>query len=207
MNAPCSAAPARSAPRAHASSALALAAALALPACIERPYDGTAGSSAQVAAAPKAQVDRGSLRDVLLTAVPEGMVPVGALFGGAAELVGYRAEPPQIVPGQRLRLTLVWRCKSELEPWHVFVHLDDASGGSERIHAEHDPAGGRFPTDAWKAGDLIADSFTVTAGRTALNLYLGLYSNGENRLVMNSPGRGRDDGANRLLAGTIPLAK
>jgi hypothetical protein len=166
--------------------------------CIERPY--------QDAPPPKPQVDKSQSREVLLTSVPEGTIPVGALFGNAAELVGYKVEPPQIVPGQRLRITLVWRCRAELEPWHVFVHLDDATGG-ERIHAEHEPAGGRYPTEAWKPGDLIADAFTVTAGRSPLNLFLGFYSNGENRLTMNSPGRGHDDGNNRLLAGTIPLAK
>ena len=185
--------------------AIALALSACAVACIERPYDGSASSAPSAPARP--QVDRAALHDVLLTALPEGTVPVGALFGGAAELVGYRTEPPQLVPGQRLRITLLWRCKAELEPWHVFVHLDDAGGAGERIHAEHDPAGGRFPTDAWKPGDLIADSFTVTAGRGALQLYLGLYSSGESRLALTSPGRGRDDGANRLLAGTIPLAK
>ena len=132
---------------------------------------------------------------------------MGAIFGNAVELVGWKAEPPQLVPGQRVRITLLFRCTAELDAWHIFVHLDDAGGGAERIHAEHDPVQGRFPTDAWKPGDLIADSFAVTAGRTPLNLYLGFFSTGENRLTMNSPGRGRDDGANRLLAGTIPLAK
>jgi hypothetical protein len=188
-------------PTCHAAPRLActLLCAAALAACIERPF--------QEGPPPKAKVDRAALRDVLLSAVPEGMVPVGALFGNAAELVGYRVEPPQIVPGQRLRITLLWRCKGELEPWHVFVHLDDPNGGGERIHAEHEPAGGRYPTDAWRPGELIADSFAVSAGRTPLGLYLGFYSTGETRLTLNSAGRGRDDGANRLLAGTIPLAR
>jgi hypothetical protein len=167
--------------------------------CIERPYSGQASG--------RLLVDRTALRDVLIPALPAGTVPVGAVFGGAAELVAYKAEPAQLVAGQPLRLTLYWRCRAELEAWHIFVHLDDAAGSGERIHAEHDPAGGRFPTDSWRPGDLVADSFTVTAGRTPLFLYVGFYSAGENRLPLDTPGRGHDDGSARLLAGTLQLAR
>src|SRR5207248_11031725 len=109
---------------------------------------------------------------------------VGAVFGNYAELLAYKLEPPALVTGQRSKLTLFWRCRAEMEPWHIFVHLDDASGTGERIHAEHEPAGGRFPTDAWKAGDGIADSFFFIPGRSPLLLFLGFYSAGENRLPL-----------------------
>lgn len=168
-------------------------------ACIERPFEEGAPSR-------RAQVDRSSLRDVLQPP-PADATPVGAVFGNAAELLAYKLEPPALVPGQRSKLTLYWRCRSEMDAWHIFVHLDDASGAGERIHAEHDPAGGRFPTDAWKAGDLIADSLWFVPGRSALLLYLGFYSQGENRLALDNPGRGRNDGNNRLFAGVLPLAR
>lgn len=168
--------------------------------CIERPYQDAG------APAPRTQVDRSALRDVM-TPPPPDAVPIGAVFGNAAELLSYRVEPPALVPGQRARLTLYWRCKGELEPWHVFIHLDDATGSGERIHAEHDPAGGRFPTDAWKPGDVIADPVWFVPGRSPLLLFIGFYSTGENRLALTSAGRGRDDGNNRLFAGVLPLAK
>ncbi|HZX96852.1 MAG TPA: hypothetical protein VFE90_20195 [Myxococcales bacterium] len=168
-------------------------------ACIERPFD-------EPVAQRRTAVDRASLRDVLLPA-PADVVPIGAVFGNAAELVAYKLEPPQLAPGQRSKLTLYWRCRAEMETWHIFVHLDDAGGAGERIHAEHDPAGGRFPTDAWKPGDVIADSFEFVPGSRPLILFVGLYSQGENRLPLNTPGRGRDDGNNRLLAGVLPVAR
>jgi len=171
---------------------------LCLAGCIERPNEE---------APQRPTVDRAALRDVLLAAPPPEMIPVGAVFGNAAELLGYRLEPPALVPGQRARVTLYWRCRSELEVWHIFVHLDDANGSGERIHAEHDPAQGRFPTDAWKPGDTIADPINFVAARSPLMLYLGFFSQGETRLPLTSPGRGRDDGVNRLLAGVLPLAK
>jgi hypothetical protein len=173
-----------------------LLALLALCGCIERPWQD---------APQKRSVDRGALSDVLLTAVPPDLLAVGAVFGASAELVGYRIDPPALVPGQRARLTLVWRCRAEMEAWRIFVHLDDASG--TRIHAEHDPAGGRYPTDAWRPGDLIADSVTFVPGQNPLMLYLGFYTQGENRLRLDTAGRGRDDGKDRLLAGVLPLAR
>ena len=169
-------------------------------ACIERPFEEPAPAPA------RAQVDRSTLRDVLIPPPADATV-VGALFGNAVELLGYKLEPTQMVPGQAVKLTLYWRCRTELERWHIFVHLDDATGTGARLHAEHDPAGGRFPTDAWKAGDLIADAFVFTAPRNPLLLFLGLYTEGENRMALTSAGRGRDDGSNRLLAGILPVAR
>ncbi len=94
-----------------------------------------------------------------------------------------------------------------MDAWHIFVHLDDTAGNGERIHAEHDPAESRFPTDAWKPGDLIADSFWFIPGRNPLLLFLGFYTQGDNRLPLTTPGRGRDDGSNRLLVGVLPIAR
>jgi hypothetical protein len=167
--------------------------------CIERPVAEGQG------APQRAQVDRSALRDVLVPP-PGDATAVGAVFGNAAELSAWKMEPPALVPGQRTRMTLYWRARAELEPWHVFVHLDDATGSGERIHAEHDPAGGRFPTDAWKPGDSVADSFYFVPGRSPLLFFVGFYSQGDNRLPLTTPGRGRDDGNNRLLVGVLPLA-
>jgi len=178
----------------------AAAALLLTCACIARPFDDAPSP------AVRAQVDRAALRDILV-APPAGANPVGAVFGNAAELLAYKLEPPGLVPGQRAQLTLFWRCSAKLDSWRIFVHLDDASGSGERIHAEHDPAGGRFPTDAWKPGDLVADSLSFVPGRAPLLLFLGFYSQGESRLTLTSPGRGRDDGNNRLLAGLLPMAQ
>jgi hypothetical protein len=169
-------------------------------ACIERPFDESQAAPA------RAQVDRAALLDVLV-APPADATVVGAVFGNSAELLAYKLEPAQMVSGQRTKLTLYWRSRAEMERWHIFVHLDDASGTGGRIHAEHDPAGGRFPTDAWKPGDQIADAFVFPAGPNPLLLFLGFYSEGENRLTLTSPGRGRDDGNNRLLAGVLPIAR
>jgi hypothetical protein len=168
---------------------------LLLAACIERPWKD----------APGRAVDRSALGDVLLQVPPAGTIPVGAIFGAQAELVGYKLDPPTLVPGQRATLTLIWRCKAEMDPWRIFVHLDDASGTGGRIHAEHDPAEGRYPTDAWRPGDVIADAVTFVPQRSPLKLYVGFYSQGEIRLHLDSAGRGKDDGQSRLFVGALPV--
>lgn len=180
------------APSAPTAAALA---ALALGACIERPWQDAPGG--------RAGIDRSKLGDVLLSAPPPEMVPIGAVFGNAAELLGYRLDPPQLAPGQRARLTLYWRCRAEMDAWRVFVHLDDPQGSAERIHGDHDPALGRYPTDAWRPGDIVRDPIVFAAGQGALNLYLGFFSQGDNRLPVTFPGRARDDGTSRLLLGTL----
>src|SRR2546428_8335076 len=88
-----------------------LPALLALCACIERPWQDTP---------QKREVDRGALADVLLTAVPPGLTPVGAVFGGAAELVGYRVEATAPLPRQRMRPEPVLRCPAEVDSLRIF---------------------------------------------------------------------------------------
>jgi hypothetical protein len=43
--------------------------------------------------------------------------------------------------------------------------------------------------------------------RFPLMLFVGFYSVGESRLPLTTPGRGRNDGRDRLLAGILPLAR
>jgi len=51
---------------------------------------------------------------------------VGAVFGNAAELLAYNLEPPDGGwPADQADALLALR--AEMEPWHIFVHLDDAT--------------------------------------------------------------------------------
>src|SRR5437016_3461733 len=77
----------------------ALALVLLCTACIERPF-------AEPATQARSQVDRSALWEVLGVAPPPDAVVVGAVFGNAAELLAYKLEPPQMVAGQRTKLTL-----------------------------------------------------------------------------------------------------
>ena len=177
-------------------------AALALAACIEPAHDrsGVTGK--------RASFDRADAAPFLVaSAQPER--PVRATFGGAVQLLGYDLTPPKIVPGQPVRVTLYFKCLDELpSDWRVFVHLDDPAGRAPRINADHDVAGGRFPLDAWKRGDVVRDAFAFvpTTDAAALDLWLGFYR-GDDRLPVDAASLdgARTDGQNRVLAGALTV--
>ena len=73
--------------------------ALLCAACIERPFE-------EGQAAPRAQVDRSALREVMVPP-PSDATPVAAVFGNAAELLAYKLEPPALVAGQRAKLPVI----------------------------------------------------------------------------------------------------
>jgi hypothetical protein len=134
--------------------------------------------------------------------------PAGARLGGTIELVGLDAEPPELRAGEPVALTLYWRALDPVDGrWRVFVHVD-ARDGRARLHGDHAPAGGAFPTSAWARGDLVRDpvSIRVPSDWTAgwADVWVGLHD-GEERLEVTAPGPLRTDGEQRLLAATLPV--
>lgn len=176
---------------------LALAAVLVASGCIE-PAPG-AGSR-------HAEPDRARAQPFLVRAPRPGH-PAHAVFGQVIELVGYDLVPATAERGQRSTLTLYWRSLEQTEgDYRVFVHVDTPEG-TQRISADHDPAGGSLPTSAWRPGDLVRDpvQFTVTPSITgeALQVWIGWYD--DERLPITDPGSLRRDGENRLLLTTVPV--
>lgn len=167
-------------------------------ACIERPQTDRGRS---------AQVDRTRLSDVLFSTAPTPQVPVGAIFGDAIELVGYDLEPATPAAGQLVQVTYWWRAIGTVDDdWQVFVHLEDETDANPRRLADHFPASKRFPTSAWREGDVIKDqwSFTLPRNPGRIQLWTGLYI-AQQRLDLTRPGRGRSDSANRVRAGVVTV--
>lgn len=101
--------------------------------------------------------------------------PADFRFGPSIRLVGL----DQKLTDGRLEVTLYWQATGDVErPYNVFFHVVDAQG---RIVAQADapPAGGRYPTDLWEAGDVVADPREVEVGSLPPGRYrilVGLYS-------------------------------
>ncbi len=182
-----------------------------------RPYTLVATSAAALLAA--ACVERapgsGSHRERVEPSVAERAlapgarpaIAIGAVFGGSIELVGADLAPAQLAPGATALLTLYWRALDEPETsWRVFVHLD--APGATRLQADHAPAGGTYPTTAWKRGDVVRDTvkITVPAGHpaTLLTAWVGLYA-GSERVAVTRPGALGGDAENRVIAARLPL--
>ena len=87
---------------------------------------------------------------------------VGRSFGEQIELIGYRWEAPQSDDKNR-RLTLLWR---GLRPIETDLRtslrlLNDR--GAVIWEWKRSPGAGRFSTDRWPAGRLVADVYAVPA--------------------------------------------
>ncbi|HEX6511714.1 MAG TPA: hypothetical protein VF157_05410, partial [Chloroflexota bacterium] len=81
--------------------------------------------------------------------LPDGLTPASAHFGETIELAGYEISDGAI--------TLVWRALGEPDrDYTVFVHVLNASGQLV-AQADGQPAGGDFPTSAWRSGDVVVD--------------------------------------------------
>lgn len=175
-----------------------LVATLLAAACIERPPSPRAAAAA---------VDRSSLADVVSQKEPTPAHKVGAVFGGAIELVGYDLSPEPAARGSTVTVTFWWRSRAPVnDDWQVFVHVDDESRTVGRIIGDHFPAQGRYRTPAWRAGDVVKDQwrFAAPAGTDELALFVGFYR-GETRLEVSDPGLVFHDGVNRIRAGVITL--
>jgi hypothetical protein len=144
--------------------------------------------------------DRRGLEGVVLLRSLPPMTEVHAIFDGPIELLGYQCEPQLLAPGDRAKITLYWTAQESVgEDLEVFVH-GDAADGSRRLHGDHLPAEGRYPTDVWRPGEFVVDRFSLDIPRdyapTSVSLFMGLYRN-ESRVLLREPGSRPADRENR----------
>lgn len=137
----------------------------------------------------------------LISELPKGATKTNHVFDDRIELAGWKLTPDEPQPGSELTISLFWRVKKRVAGrWKVFVHID-APG--QRIHADHDPVEGMFPTDNWKPGDLIRDDHRVvvkrTQGRGRHTFYVGLFR-GSKRMPIT---QGDKDRENRARIGKV----
>ncbi len=103
--------------------------------------------------------------------------------------------PTAVRAGETLTTTLMWTAQATPDAdYTAFLHLLDSSGEFVTGH-DQAPAGDRFPTRYWQAGDRIVSEAAmsipgdVTPGEYAL--WVGLYataSEGQSRLPVTGPG-------------------
>jgi hypothetical protein len=152
------------------------------------------------------RADGNYLADAILDTAPTPEFPVGTSFDRRIELIGYDLEAPRgdrIGPGDALNITWYWRCTAPVPgSYTIFLHVD---GMGQRLNGDHEPVEGRYPVRLWSAGDIIVDRQEL---RIPANFPPGTYSfnigfySGESRLEVVE---GREDDANRAVAGTITV--
>ena len=72
--------------------------------------------------------------------------------------------------GAEFDLITYWRCDDKLTAnWKIFIHID---GPGPRIHGDHEPVSGIYPTKEWRPGDYIVD---VHKGKVPAYQEAGMY--------------------------------
>jgi hypothetical protein len=88
------------------------------------------------------------------------MMPAVAEFESGLDLLWFNL-PANLRCDASLEVQFQWRARQTIgQPYAMFVHVLDAQG---RLVAQHDqpPRGGRYPTDVWRAGDVVPDSIVI----------------------------------------------
>ena len=149
------------------------------------------------------EVDQNPITRALITELPPGATKVSINFEDKIELIGWQLDPAEPSPGSPLVISLFWKALVD-DPgtWKVFVHIDAAG---QRIHGDHDPVEGLFPTRNWRKGDLVRDDHRVVVKRTIsparFTFYAGLYRGGTRMKITV----GAKDNEDRARLGTIEV--
>lgn len=152
--------------------------------------------------------DRASLQgELLLSQPPADMIDVGAEFGHRLKLLGYTIDPKIPKRGDRVRVKMFWTAlKPVNEDYQVFVHGDAIGGYARRLHADHFPAEGNYPTDVWRTNEVVVDPFEVKLpkdyGPKQIGINLGLYKDSY-RVPLTNKGKASADNENRSQPITI----
>jgi hypothetical protein len=96
--------------------------------------------------------------------LPDVDVPLGAIFGGAVELVGYDLQSPdsELHPGGDIAINLVWRAIAAVDSdYTVTVQLLGPDG---QVYGQRDdsPLAGEAPTSTWSPGEVLDDVYRLT---------------------------------------------
>ncbi len=145
---------------------------------VRLPADLSAGTWHWVIQSGRVQSNCGTLT-VSLPArrldVPDNLTPLGQVFDGWAELIGYRLDKPR--PGQPCSIALYWRAQATTAvEYKVFIHLVGPQG---HVLAQSDavPSAWTRPTTGWLSPEVIADIHTLNlpADLQGLEWHVGLY--------------------------------
>jgi len=132
----------------------------------------------------------------------------GAILEDKIAVLGYDVNPSAVKPGESFTITYYFKCLKEMDAdYQVFIHGDDPGEGA-RLHGDHPPLQGLYPTSRWKPGEIIIDSVTLTVPRhkrpSTYTIRMGFYL-GERRLkVINNVST---DGANRINTARVRVLR
>ncbi len=143
----------------------------------------------------------------IVSELPAEAQRIDADFNGKIKLVGFSATPATVKPGESVEISLYYQALQVMDrDWQIFVHADGPQGGSKRIHADHYPVDGLYPTTEWQPGEIVRDTFKLNVPADYPFDYVTVWNGwyiGEQRLELaNNP---PNDGQNRVRGPTVKI--
>ncbi len=96
-----------------------------------------------------------------LNAEPNPAHRVDMTYGDQVKLLGYDVSSERALPGDAIQLTLYWQSLAPMDTdYSIGIHLVDTG---RRVISARDsyPGHGMLPTNLWRAGQMIADTYWV----------------------------------------------
>ncbi len=131
-------------------------------------------------------------------------------FDGQFEYLGYRldrgGEGERAVYrwGESMEITQYFKVNQRVpSSQQIFMHVDFSGN---RLHGDHDPVGGLYPTNYWQPGDVIKDVYEIEIDRFSApgvyTVWMGFYRS-DNRMSVTP--EEAHDGGDRLEVTTIEV--
>jgi len=156
---------------------------------------------------PAGAEDLNPIPGFIVATPPHFEQPVGAVLEGSLELLGATFSSPSVGLQGEVEVSYYFRVlRPTSRRWKVFVHMETPHHRIETARTDHEAAGGVFPTNTWRVGDIVRDTHRIKVPLfTPLgdySLLIGLFV-GDTRMRVDDPAR--HDGQNRINVGTLKV--
>ncbi|RJO67367.1 MAG: hypothetical protein C4523_09570 [Myxococcales bacterium] len=157
-----------------------------------------------------ADADRSAFAGSLLSEPPERYdLPVGIVLDDKVEVLGIDYSPRPLAHGKPYTMTFYFKVLDRMPADHqFFVHVEPASGPRARHVIDRPVLDGKYPTAAWRKGEIIKDEHRgvfPAAFPAAKAVLWGGFFKGDTRLPVAAKDRSKADADGRARLGVAPL--
>lgn len=145
----------------------------------------------------------------IVEALPNDARPIDARYGDFIQLLGWKVDSDAVRSGDSIQVSLYFKALALMDrDWQIFVHGDGSRAGSHRIHRDHYPIEGLYPTTEWQEGEIVEDTFSLRVPKRYpydyFQLWFGWYIGAERLKLSNNP---PSDGQNRVRGPRITVVR
>ena len=114
-----------------------------------------------------------------------------AVWDDSIELLGWEIPKEKVKIGDKVELNLYFKALRDIEKdYRIFIH-GEVRNTVGRLNGDHYPAGGNYPTDRWKAGQIIKDTWsgviTSRISTGSMDFYIGFFDKDGRLKITDGP--------------------